>query len=204
MIFLRLFCEFFKAGLFAVGGGLATLPFLYDISDATGWFTHHQLVDMVAISESTPGPIGINMATYVGFTTGSGTGLGIFGGILGVLAATIGLVAPSVIIVIAVAKILQKFSSNKYVQYVFSGLRPASVGMIGAALYSVMSVSIFHVDAASFLSGISITMSVKALILAAAIFVLSRIKFTKDKKTLHPAVWLLLSAIVGIIFKFGE
>lgn len=70
MIYLRLFYEFFKAGLFSIGGGLATLPFLYNISDTTGWFTHGQLADMVAISESTPGPIGVNMATYVGFATG--------------------------------------------------------------------------------------------------------------------------------------
>ena len=70
MIFLRLFYEFFKAGLFAVGGGLATLPFLQDIADKTGWYTQAQLADMIAVSESTPGPIGVNMATYVGFTVG--------------------------------------------------------------------------------------------------------------------------------------
>ena len=69
MVYLQLFYEFFKAGLFAIGGGMATLPFLYDISDKTGWYTYGQLADMVAISESTPGPIGVNMATYVGFTT---------------------------------------------------------------------------------------------------------------------------------------
>ena len=70
MLYLRLFFEFFKTGLFAVGGGMATLPFMYDISDRTGWFTHAQLADMIAVSESTPGPIGVNMATYVGFTAG--------------------------------------------------------------------------------------------------------------------------------------
>ena len=89
MVYLRLFFEFFRAGLFAVGGGLATLPFLYEISDKTGWFTHQQLADMVAISESTPGPIGVNMATYVGFTTG---------GLLGSVVATLGLIAPAAII----------------------------------------------------------------------------------------------------------
>ena len=87
MIFLQLFYEFFKTGLFAVGGGLATLPFLEDISQRTGWFTSAQLADMLAISESTPGPIGVNMATYVGFETA---------GILGSLCATVGLVMPSV------------------------------------------------------------------------------------------------------------
>ena len=95
MIYLRLFYEFFKAGLFAVGGGMATLPFLYDISDSTGWFTHSQLADMVAVSESTPGPIGVNMATYVGYTTG---------GIPGAVIATLGIIAPSIIIILLIAK----------------------------------------------------------------------------------------------------
>ena len=100
MIFLRLFIEFFRAGLFAVGGGLATLPFLYDISTRTGWFTHAQLADMVAVSESTPGPIGVNMATYVGFTTA---------GLPGAVIATLGLITPSVIVILLVAQILDKF-----------------------------------------------------------------------------------------------
>lgn len=69
MIYLRLFWEFFKTGLFSVGGGLATLPFIYDMSDRTGWFTYQQIADMVAVSESTPGPIGVNTATYVGYIT---------------------------------------------------------------------------------------------------------------------------------------
>ena len=90
MIYLQLFWEFLKVGLFTVGGGLASLPFLYDISDRTGWYTHAQLADMIAISESTPGPIGINMATYVGFTSA---------GILGSVLATLGFIIPSIIIV---------------------------------------------------------------------------------------------------------
>ncbi len=95
MIYLRLFYEFFKAGLFSIGGGLATLPFLYDISDTTGWFTHGQLADMLAISESTPGPIGINMATYVGFTTG---------GVPGAVIATVGIITPSIIVILLIAR----------------------------------------------------------------------------------------------------
>ena len=82
MIYLRLFWEFFKTGLFAVGGGLATLPFIYDISDRTGWFTYQQIADMIAVSESTPGPIGVNTATYVGYITG---------GLPGAIVATLGL-----------------------------------------------------------------------------------------------------------------
>ena len=111
MLYLRLFYEFFKTGLFAVGGGMATLPFLYDMADSTGWFTHGQLADMVAVSESTPGPIGVNMATYVGFTAG---------GIPGAVIATIGEVTPSIIVILIVAAMLTKFRNSKYVENAFS------------------------------------------------------------------------------------
>ena len=98
MIYLRLFFEFCKVGLFSVGGGLATIPFLTDMGIRTGWFTPGQLADMIAISESTPGPLGVNMATYAGYTTA-----GIPGGIV----STLGLVFPSVIIVIVISGFLQ-------------------------------------------------------------------------------------------------
>ena len=130
MIYLQLFFEFFKAGLFAIGGGMATLPFLYDISDKTGWFTYGQLADMVAISESTPGPIGVNMATYVGFTTA---------GISGSVIATLGLITPSIIIILIIAGFLKAFKDNKFVQDAFYGLRPASTGLIAAAGFSVFA-----------------------------------------------------------------
>ena len=93
MIYLQLFWEFFKTGLFAIGGGMATVPFLFDISARTGWFTASELANMIAVSESTPGPIGINMATYVGFETA---------GILGSVIATLGLVIPSIIIIVII------------------------------------------------------------------------------------------------------
>mgnify|MGYP003292622080 CR=1 FL=1 len=98
MIYLRLFFEFFKTGLFAIGGGMATIPFLYDISDKTGWFTHDKLADMIAVSASTPGPIGVNMATFAGYMTR---------GILGALVATFALVLPSYIIILIIY--LKKF-----------------------------------------------------------------------------------------------
>ncbi|MDN6852659.1 MAG: chromate transporter, partial [Tetragenococcus koreensis] len=117
MIYLQLFYEFFKTGLFSVGGGLATMPFLYDMADRTGWFTYGQLADMIAISESTPGAIGINMATYVGYLT-----VGPVGGII----ATVGLVSPAIIIIMIIGGFLTKFRNNFYVDAVFYGLRPAS------------------------------------------------------------------------------
>ncbi|MDD6252157.1 MAG: chromate transporter, partial [Oscillospiraceae bacterium] len=101
MLYLQLFWEFFKTGLFAIGGGMATIPFLYDMSDKTGWFTHSDLSNMIAVGESTPGPIGINMATYVGYITGMNE-FGIPGALLGALVATIGLITPSLIIILII------------------------------------------------------------------------------------------------------
>ena len=102
-IYLRLYWEFFKTGLFAVGGGMATIPFLKDIGEKTGWYTYTDLMNMLAVSESTPGPIGINMATYVGFTVG---------GPLGAVIATIGEVTPSIIVILIVASLLKSFRST--------------------------------------------------------------------------------------------
>ena len=103
MIYWLLFYEFFKIGLFAIGGGLVTVPFLFDLTARYDWFTTQELADMIAVSESTPGPLGVNMATYVGYSTA---------GIGGALAATVGLVAPSVIIIVMIAKLLRRFGSS--------------------------------------------------------------------------------------------
>ena len=132
MIYLQLFWEYFKAGLFAVGGGMATIPFLYEISDRTGWFTHRDLANMLAVSESTPGPIGVNMATYVGYVTGMKEG-GVMNAILGALTASIGLVMPSLIVILIVAAMLKRFKNSPLVQKVFYGLRPASTAMVASA-----------------------------------------------------------------------
>ena len=121
MIYLQLFWEFFKTGLFAVGGGMATVPFLFDISARTQWFTSAELANMIAISESTPGPIGINMATYVGYETA---------GIIGGLIATLGLVTPSIIIIVIVASVLSHLNENPLVKSLFKYLRPAVIGLL--------------------------------------------------------------------------
>lgn len=107
MLALQLFAEFFKTGLFAVGGGLATLPFLYQMAADTGWFTAQDIADLIAVSESTPGPLGVNMATYVGFKT-----LGVLGGVV----STLGLVAPSIIVIILISKVLDRFKESSIVQ----------------------------------------------------------------------------------------
>ena len=196
-VYLRLFFEFFKTGLFAIGGGLATLPFLSDMAERTGWFTQSQLADMLAVSESTPGPVGVNMATYVGFTTA---------GLTGSIVATIGEVTPSIIVILIVAAMLAKFRDSKYVANAFYGLRPASTGLIGAAGAGVV-LQVFAGISSS--SGDSIftkysgggAISIKAVILAAIIFVLSR--YVKQTKNLHPIVFIAISAVAGVVFKFA-
>ncbi|MGM9545146.1 MAG: chromate transporter, partial [Vescimonas sp.] len=138
MIYVKLFYEFFKTGLFAIGGGLATLPFLSDMADRTGWFTQAQLADMLAVSESTPGPVGVNMATYVGFETS---------GVLGAVVATLGLVTPSVIVILIVASFLKAFRSNRFVDAAFYGLRPASTAMVASAGIGVVLLSLVDTSA---------------------------------------------------------
>lgn len=189
MILLKLFFEFFKVGLFSVGGGLATIPFLNDIADRTGWFTRSDIADMIAVSESTPGPIGVNMATFAGYKTA-----GIIGGII----STLGLIAPAIITIFIVIKILEKFMGNKYVDGAFYGLKPASMALIAAAGFGVMRLSIFNID--SFLQSKNILdlFIVKGIILAAAILIVQKIF-----KKINPILLIFLSAIIGIVFKFA-
>lgn len=192
MIYLQLFFEFLKIGVFSVGGGMATLPFLYDLSDKTGWFTHAQIADMLAVSESTPGPMGINMATYVGYTVA---------GIPGSILASVGLILPGVIMVLLIMAVLDKFRNNKYVEGAFYGLRPASVGLIAAAGILVARIAFLSSDSpgtvSEFLNGISI----KAVILAVILLILTR--GVKATKNLHPVVFIGFSALVGIVFSFA-
>ena len=190
-LYLRLFWEFFKTGLFAVGGGLATLPFMYDISDKTGWFTHSLLADMVAVSESTPGPIGGNMETYVGFVTG---------GVPGAVIATVGLVTPSVIVILLIARVLKVFRENQYVDAGFYGLRPCSIGLIAAAGVLVVKLALFNTELYASTGAIADLFNVKALILAAVLLAATRC--IKKLKGLHPIVFILASAAIGIVFSF--
>ena len=143
MLYLRLFYEFFKTGLFAVGGGMATIPFLYNMADATGWFTRNDVANMIAVGESTPGPIGVNMATYVGYVTGGNIG-GLPFAILGAVVATVGLVTPSIIVILIIASFLKSFRENRLVENAFYGLRPASTGLIAAAGISVVMANLFY------------------------------------------------------------
>ena len=199
MIYLRLFWEFFKTGLFAVGGGMATVPFLQDIAGKTGWYTSGQLADMIAVSESTPGPMGVNMATYVGFTVGSGTG-GLWGGIGGALIATVGLVMPSVICILVIAYFLDKFRTSRLVDNTLYGLRPASVALISAAGLEIMLYALFRMSSVYDIG--AMVLNVKSIALFVLVLVCSR--YVPKVKKLHPVAFIALSAVIGIVFKMAQ
>ena len=186
MIYLQLFYEFFKTGLFAIGGGLATLPFLYNISAKYAWFAEEDIANMLAIAESTPGPIGVNMATYCGITTA-----GFSGGVV----ATFGLILPSFLIILIISKLLGKFQQNPYVQSAMSLLRPTSVGLIGAAFYSVVKVALLHTEAMS-TGGFAAIFRWPAIILCVVLALISW-KFKK----LHPILLIVIGAAAGILFQ---
>ena len=188
MKILLLMYEFFKTGLFSVGGGLATLPFLYEMSSRhPDWFTSADIADMIAISESTPGAIGINMSTYAGFRVA-----GILGGVL----ASFALALPSVIIILIIARFLAKFRQNRLVEGAFYGLRPASIAMISVAGLNVAKVALVNMDALSTGAGLGEFFIWKALALAVLIFA------GQKKLKWSPVIFIALSAVVGVIFQF--
>lgn len=171
MILSILFGEFFKIGLFAVGGGLVTIPFLFALTPKYNWFTANELMDMIAVSQSTPGPVGINMATYAGFKAASFAG--------GVI-ATFGLVLPSLIIVIAVSKLLNRYSENTLVDNIMTAIRPAGIALILQA-----GIELFKLSATNYL----------ALAFVSVFFIL--IYFYPKS----PIFYIVLSAVLGILLK---
>ena len=187
MIYLQLFGEFLKIGLFAVGGGMATLPFLQDLAEKTGWYSQSLITDMIAISESTPGPIGINMATYVGCNVA---------GFLGGVVATMGEILPAIVIVVTVSRYLEKFRGSKLVDAAFYGLRPAVTGLIAAAGISVVQVAMFHFDLYRQTGVLMDAFDLKKIVF----FVVAFAAIKKFK--LHPVVYIACAAVVGILLSF--
>lgn len=199
MILCKLFWEFCKTGLFAIGGGMATVPFLREIADKTGWFTAGQLADMIAVSESTPGPLGVNMATYVGYTVGS-TQLGSpWMGIVGAVTATLGLIFPSIVIVLCISFFLKRFRTSTLVDAALYGLRPASVALISAAGVEIVLFAMLRVDSIYQIGAAQL--SWKSVLLAAGVY--AGTNLIPKLKKLHPIWFILLSAIVGIVLKMG-
>ncbi len=187
LTYVRLIFEFLKTGLFAIGGGLATLPFLREMSFRYSWFSMEELLDMIAISESTPGPIGINMATYVGYSAG-----GILGGIL----ATLAIITPSIIIIVVIASFMEKFRDSKLVQRGFYLLRAATAGLIMGAVFEVIFISLFDAGAYATSGDIFAFIRWPALLMFIVLVLLIR-KFPK----VHPIAFIVASAVIGVILK---
>lgn len=182
MIYIILFLEFFKIGLFSVGGGLATLPFLKELIDKYGWISQEELLNMIAISESTPGPIGINTATYVGYQVS---------GVLGGIIATAGIVAPALIIIIVIAHYFDKFYERPLVKGAFYRVRPAVTGLIASVAFGLGRTELFNPGS----TGLAF-LNLKAILL----FLIMLYLIYRYKK--HPIIYIITAAIIGIIFKF--
>ncbi|MBO6148392.1 MAG: chromate transporter [Lachnospiraceae bacterium] len=185
-LLLRLYLEFAKTGLFSVGGGLATLPFLYEMSRNTGWFSTQDIADMVAVSESTPGPMGINMATYVGFK---------LAGPIGSAIATLGLISPAIIVIFIISKLLQRFRDSKAVEGIFAGLRPASLGLIVVAGMGVAEICLLNKAAFATSGKIVDLFNIPLCVLAVLTFAAYR------KFKIHPVLYIAMAAAAGVIFK---
>lgn len=183
MIYLTLAYEFFKIGLFSIGGGMATLPFLMDLTQKYDWYTASELANMVAISESTPGPVGVNMATYAGYSAA---------GIPGAIVATLALTAPAIIIISLIAKFLENFSENQTVKSVFYGIRPTVAALIGYAVFELLKIAVVT----------TVNGHVKPDYLSIAICVIA-VALLQIKKLakLHPLLWIVAGAVLGIVFQ---
>lgn len=184
MIALELFYTFFKIGLFTFGGGYAMLPLIQDEAIKHGWLSMEELVDFVAVSESTPGPFAINIATYVGAETA---------GVLGSLCATFGVVLPSFIVILIVARFYLRFRNSRTVSSVMYGLRPAVVGLLASAVWGMLPTVFFH-------SGFSWDRFAKPEFLCAAgIF---GVMVVPAVKKVNPIIIIVCSAALGILLGF--
>ena len=182
-----LFFEFFKTGLFAVGGGLATVPFIRDMGATYGWITEAEIANIIAIAESTPGPIGVNAATYVGF---------LVCGIPGAVLATLGLVTPSVIIIILVAGAIRKYSDSHMVQSLFRALRPAAIGLITAAGFSLLLTSL---GIKANFTRLTFSADWYSLLKLGIYGVFTFFAFWKKTAKIHPLFYILTGGAIGAI-----
>ncbi len=192
MIFLNMFLTFFKIGLFTVGGGYAMLPFIQSEVLANGWLGEQEIINFIAVSESTPGPFAVNIATYVGSQVGSAYGSPIWS-VIGSACATLGVVLPSFIVILIVARFFEKFKENKYVRGAMSGLRPAVVGLIGAAIIS-MILTVFLPDGTAWTALRSTLQNAAFYISLTTTAVMTVLAFKK----VHPIIIICLSALIGI------
>lgn len=193
MIFLKLFWAFFKIGAVTVGGGYAMLPFIQEEVLRQGWLTPDEIINFIAVSESTPGPFAVNISTYVGSVMGGQAGLGVFGTLFGAFCATMGVVLPSFVIILIVAKIYDAFKRSKTVKGIMTGLKPAVVGLIGAAVLTILA-TIFAPNGWS----LNIFKELQTYIYLALTAIAAVLAFKK----VHPILIILISAAAGIAIGF--
>ena len=191
MIFLKLFLTFFKIGLFTFGGGYAMLPFIQSEFIKNDWMAEQEIVDFIAVSESTPGPFAVNISTYIGSVLGGQTPLGeFFGSIFGGFCATLGVVLPSFIVILIVAKCYDKFKESKIVKGCMTGLKPAVVGLIGSAFIG-MAMTVFIPLGFTVAIFKDISLYISLAILA--------ISLVLSFKKVHPILVICISAVLGIV-----
>ena len=182
-VYLQLFLEFFQIGLFAIGGGPATIPFLMDLADRHPWYTRQDVANMLAVSESTPGPIGLNMSTYAGYNAA---------GFSGGITATLSLVLPSLIVIVLIAKLLDNFNENPYVKSAFWSIRPAVTGLIAAAIVGLFEAALFIGENGEW------QFPLLSLVLCGIFFACMNIRRLGK---LHPFFWIVMGAACGIVFQ---
>ena len=187
MIFLELFWTFFKIGAFTFGGGYAMLPLIQAEVTSKGWISEESVVNFVAVSESTPGPFAVNMATYVGSEMGGVFGVG--GGIFGAFCATLGVVLPSFVIILIVAQCFQKFQSSRVIRGCMSGLKPAVIGLIASAVISI-GTTVFIPNGFMW----EIFTQVRTYIFLG----IAALALVLGFKKLHPIIIICISAVLGI------
>ena len=173
---------FFQIGIFAIGGGLATLPFLYEMADKYEWLSREMIGNFIAIAQISPGAIGVNIAVQTGFQ---------YGGMPGGLLAALGLVSPAIIIITLIARVMQSFRENRIAVSVFSGLRPAAAGLLASAGLNTLMLALYNKDAAAWHE----ILRVKESVIFAVIFLLL-LRFKG-----HPVIYIVCGAIAGILFR---
>ncbi len=179
MIYLKLFLTFLKIGAFTFGGGYAMLPFIQQEVVSNGWMSAEEIVDFIAISESTPGPFAVNVSTYIGFE---------MGGILGAICASFGVVLPSFVVILLVARVYEQFGKSRIVGGCMSGLKPAVVGLIGTAVFTT-AISAFSINVDLRIWDAKLWIGL--VLFAGMIFLL--------KKKVHPILIILISALLGLL-----
>ncbi len=188
MIILYLVKEFIIIGCLAIGGGMVAVPFIQNIASSTGWITEKQIVEMIAISEITPGPLLVNMATYIGYIVA-----GVIGGIL----TTMALILPQIIIIFFIYKVFNKFKDNTNVLIVFRGIRPVSLALTVGGVLTILQSTFFKLNNYTGINSILQIFNWKCILLGIALIIVMR------KVKIHPIFYFIICGIVGIVFKLS-